>query len=38
MGSAFGHDGQLFTFPIGVQVEIDADKGTIQMLENAFEE
>jgi len=35
-GLMFGHNGQQFTLPIGVQVEIDADAGTIQMLESAL--
>jgi muramoyltetrapeptide carboxypeptidase len=31
----FGHIGKQFTLPVGVQVELDADAGTITMLESA---
>jgi muramoyltetrapeptide carboxypeptidase len=31
----FGHIGRQFTLPVGVQVEIDADAGTLTMLEAA---
>jgi muramoyltetrapeptide carboxypeptidase len=34
-GSAIGHIPNKFTVPIGVEVEIDATQGTIQMLESA---
>jgi muramoyltetrapeptide carboxypeptidase len=34
-GSMFGHIKDKFTIPIGVEVEIDANAGTIQMLEAA---
>ncbi len=34
-GSAIGHIKDKFTLPIGVEVEIDADNGTIKMLESA---
>jgi muramoyltetrapeptide carboxypeptidase len=34
-GSAIGHIKDKFTLPLGVQVEIDANAGTIQMLESA---
>jgi muramoyltetrapeptide carboxypeptidase len=30
-----GHIDRQFTIPIGVDVEIDADRGTIRMLESA---
>ena len=30
-----GHVDRLFTLPLGVQVELDADAGTITMLESA---
>jgi muramoyltetrapeptide carboxypeptidase len=31
-----GHEGQQWVLPIGVRAEIDADKGTIQLLESPF--
>jgi muramoyltetrapeptide carboxypeptidase len=34
-GSMIGHIKNKFTLPIGVEVEIDATKGTIQLLESA---
>ena len=34
-GSAIGHIQDKFTLPVGVEVEIDASSGTIQMLESA---
>ncbi|HBB34386.1 MAG TPA: LD-carboxypeptidase [Cyanobacteria bacterium UBA8803] len=34
-GAAIGHIPDKFTVPIGVEVEIDADRGTIRMLESA---
>ena len=34
-GSAIGHIKDKFTLPIGIEVEIDADAGTIKMLESA---
>ncbi|NEQ41236.1 MAG: LD-carboxypeptidase [Okeania sp. SIO3I5] len=34
-GTAIGHIRDKFTVPLGVEVEIDAGRGTIQMLENA---
>ncbi|HBE17293.1 MAG TPA: LD-carboxypeptidase [Cyanobacteria bacterium UBA11149] len=34
-GSMIGHIPDKFTLPLGVEVEIDADLGTIQMLESA---
>jgi len=34
-GAMFGHIDQMFTLPIGVKVEIDANAGTISMLESA---
>jgi muramoyltetrapeptide carboxypeptidase len=34
-GSAIGHIKDKFTLPLGVEVEIDALSGTIQMLESA---
>ncbi len=34
-GSWFGHIGDQFTLPVGVRAEIDADAGTIRMLEAA---
>jgi muramoyltetrapeptide carboxypeptidase len=34
-GAMIGHVDRQFTLPIGVQVEIDADAGTITMLERA---
>ncbi|EKE00638.1 MAG: hypothetical protein ACD_21C00302G0003 [uncultured bacterium] len=34
-GSMIGHDSQIFTLPEGTQVTIDAEKGTIAMLEPA---
>ena len=36
MNAMIGHDGQQFTIPMGIEVEMDADKGTIQMLEKAM--
>lgn len=34
-GTAIGHIRDKFTVPLGVEVEIDSDRGTIQMLETA---
>ena len=34
-GAMIGHVDRQFTLPLGVQVEIDADAGTITMLESA---
>ena len=34
-GAMIGHIENKYTLPIGVEVEMDADKGTIQMLEAA---
>jgi len=34
-GSMIGHIKDKFTLPVGVEVEIDASKGTIQLLESA---
>lgn len=34
-GSMIGHIRDKFTVPIGIEVEIDADRGTIRMLESA---
>lgn len=34
-GSMIGHIKDKFTLPVGIQVEIDASQGTIQMLESA---
>ena len=34
-GAMFGHIDRQFTLPLGVQVELDADAGTIRMLESA---
>ena len=34
-GSMIGHIRNQFTIPIGLEVEIDANSGTIQMLETA---
>jgi muramoyltetrapeptide carboxypeptidase len=34
-GAMFGHVGRQFTLPVGVQAEIDADAGTLTMLEAA---
>jgi muramoyltetrapeptide carboxypeptidase len=34
-GAMIGHVDRQFTLPLGVQVELDADAGTITMLENA---
>ncbi|NEQ72046.1 MAG: LD-carboxypeptidase [Okeania sp. SIO2C9] len=34
-GTAIGHIRNKFTVPLGVEVEIDSDRGTIQMLETA---
>lgn len=31
-----GHDGQQFTIPIGIQAEMDADNGTLTLLERAL--
>jgi len=36
-GAAIGHIPNKFTLPIGVEVEIDANNGSIQMLESATE-
>jgi muramoyltetrapeptide carboxypeptidase len=36
-GAMVGHIENKYTMPIGVEVEIDADRGTIQMLEAAVE-
>lgn len=38
MGSRIGHEGQQFILPIGARVEIDADAGSIQLLEKALSE
>lgn len=34
-GAMIGHVNRQFTLPLGVQVELDADAGTITMLESA---
>jgi len=34
-GAMIGHQDEKYTIPIGVMVEMDADKGTIKMLESA---
>jgi muramoyltetrapeptide carboxypeptidase len=34
-GAMIGHIEDKFTLPVGVQVEIDAEQGTIRMLEGA---
>jgi muramoyltetrapeptide carboxypeptidase len=34
-GAMFGHITEKFTLPIGIEAEIDADAGTIQLLESA---
>jgi muramoyltetrapeptide carboxypeptidase len=34
-GAMFGHIAEQFTLPVGVRVEIDADAGTLRMLESA---
>lgn len=34
-GAMFGHVSRQFTLPVGVQVELDADAGTVTMLESA---
>lgn len=34
-GAMFGHVSRQFTLPVGVQVELDADAGTLTMLESA---
>jgi muramoyltetrapeptide carboxypeptidase len=34
-GTAIGHIQDKFTVPLGVEVEIDSDRGTIKMLETA---
>lgn len=34
-GAMIGHVDRQFTLPLGVQVELDADAGTITMLESA---
>ena len=34
-GAMFGHIAEQFTLPVGVQVELDADAGTLRMLEPA---
>jgi muramoyltetrapeptide carboxypeptidase len=36
-GTMIGHIANQFTIPIGIEAEIDADKGTIQLLESAVE-
>lgn len=36
-GSMIGHIRNKFTLPIGIEVEINAEKGTIQMLESAVQ-
>lgn len=36
-GAAIGHIPNKFTLPIGIEVEIDANNGTIKMLESAIE-
>lgn len=38
MGAQIGHDGQQWTMPIGIEVEIDAAAGTITMLEKAMQD
>jgi len=37
-GLQFGHIGDQFTFLIGIQCEMDADAGTLQMLEPALQD
>jgi len=34
-GAMFGHIGKQFTLPVGVEVELDAEAGTMRMLESA---
>ncbi|MFM6456016.1 MAG: hypothetical protein ACKPH7_29870 [Planktothrix sp.] len=34
-GSMIGHIREQFTLPLGIEVEIDTQKGTIRMLETA---
>jgi muramoyltetrapeptide carboxypeptidase len=34
-GAMFGHISEMYVLPVGGMVEVDADKGTIQMLEPA---
>ena len=34
-GAMIGHQAEIFTMPEGIKIEIDADKGTIKMLEPA---
>lgn len=34
-GAAFGHLGKQFTLPVGVEAELDAEAGTIRLLERA---
>jgi muramoyltetrapeptide carboxypeptidase len=34
-GAMIGHIGRQFTLPVGAEVEIDADRGTLRMLEPA---
>jgi muramoyltetrapeptide carboxypeptidase len=36
-GAQFGHVRRKFTLPVGVQAEIDADAGTLRLLESAVE-
>lgn len=36
-GSMIGHIDDVFTLPVGIPAEIDADKGTIELLETAVE-
>jgi muramoyltetrapeptide carboxypeptidase len=35
-GLLFGHNGQQFTLPIGINCQMDATAGTLQMLEPAL--
>ena len=34
-GAMIGHQNKTFTIPIGTKVEMDADKGTIRLLDSA---
>jgi muramoyltetrapeptide carboxypeptidase len=36
-GLLFGHNGQQYTIPIGIHAELDADNGSIQLLEPALQ-
>lgn len=36
-GAMISHDKEMFTLPIGIEVQISADNGTIQLLENSLE-